>query len=98
MKKMSMLDLYMCVSGYNNMAFYGLTSYDRCKKLIEILKKENIDEINEEDLARYIAIYIGSSTYYKTIRNYIKMLIAFKMIESLGNQKFKINHGILNDQ
>jgi len=81
------------------MTFYGLTSYDRCKELLKVLQNQNFIEITQEELAKQIAINIGSSKFYKTVRNYIAMLINFKMIESIDKfDRFKINYEVLNDK
>ena len=79
------------------MTFYGLSVYDRCKKLLEIMQKKNINEINVNDLAILIAQYIGSSKFYKTVRNYIDYMVNFKMITLIEKDKYKINYDVLND-
>jgi len=79
------------------MAFYGLTAYDRCIELLKVFKKENKKEIEEEELAKYIAKYIGSSKHYKTIRNYINMMLGFGMIIKKNDHKFTINYKVLEN-
>ena len=79
------------------MAIYGLTSYDKCKILMEIFKRDKLTEITQDELNIYIAKNIGSSIKTKTIVNYVSLLVGLKMIvpaETSG--KYKICYEALN--
>lgn len=79
------------------MTFYGLSTYDRCKKLIEVFKDKGFKEISQDKLAVYIARYIGCSKFYNTVRNYMSYLVNFQMLTKLDNKMFKINYEVLDD-
>lgn len=78
------------------MTFYGLSVYDKCAKLLEVMKKKGLTEISEKELAIMIARYIGSSKFYNTIRNYITYLINFGMITKDCNV-YRINYNVIEE-
>lgn len=80
-----------------NMAWNGLTSFEKAGKLLEFFKTKNLEDISEADLAKYIGMFIGCSKYFKTVRNYINMMIGYDMIKPLGKGMFHINYDILKD-
>lgn len=80
------------------MSFHGLTSFEKCLKLLELLKENKFETISKEELAFQIAKNIGSSKYHNTIRNYISYMIGFKMLEVINKDEFRINYSELNDK
>lgn len=77
------------------MTFYGLSSYDRCKKLMELFQKKNMSEISKSDLKNMIAIHIGSSQFYKTITRYTELMQALGMIKPKDVNTFTLNYDCL---
>lgn len=75
----------------------GLNSYQKCLELVKIIKNQKKNSISENELAKIIAINIGASKYFKTVRNYIDLLVGFKMIEKIDKDIYKINYECLND-
>lgn len=66
--------------------------FEKASCLVKIMKSDQVKALSQEKLARYIAIYIGSSKIRGTVGMYTDFMLGIGMLKREGT-KFKVNYG-----